>query len=361
MTPQELAKRLAAGRIDPLYLLAGEEPWLADQALAALRRYATAPDDLMNTHLFSGAEVTPEEIVAIAQTLPAWADRRFVAVRDAERLAASDALAAYCADPAPSTCLVLVMAKPDRRKAWVQALLGRATTIVCAPLKPAALKAWLQHEAAAQRVSLTDDAAAYLVAKSEGSLRALCQDLAKIALSGRDAGTPHDVAAVAALSPENASVSVFEWAHATATGRTSDALAHAQRLLRDEAPLLLLSILAGQWRKMIRWRGLVDQGASEARASQALGLPPFAADRVADGAKRRGMPELLAGLTWCLETDAAIKGGALSPALAIERLVLALCGGSPAPSGRVTTGPWWPGLSARREAVGVASQAGNQS
>jgi DNA polymerase-3 subunit delta len=341
VTPQELAKCLAAGRIDPVYLLAGEESWLADQALAALRRYATAPDDLMNTHMFSGAEVSPEEIVAIAQTLPAWADRRFVAVRDAERLAASDALTAYCADPAPSTCLVLVMAKPDRRKAWVQTLLGRATTIVCAPLKPAALKAWLQHEAAAQRVSLTDDAAAYLVAKSEGSLRALCQDLAKIALSGRDAGTPHDVAAVAALSPENASVSVFEWAHATA--------------------LLLLSILAGQWRKMIRWRGLVDQGASEARASQALGLPPFAADRVADGAKRRDLPELLAGLTWCLETDAAIKGGALSPALAIERLVLALCDGSPAPSGRATTGPWWPGLSARREAVGVASQAGNQS
>jgi DNA polymerase III delta subunit len=111
---------------------------------------------------------------------------------------------------------------------------------------------------------------------------------------------------------------------------------------------------------MIRYRALVDQGTSAARAAQTLGLPPFAAGRVAEGARRHPMPELIAGLTWCLETDAAIKGGALSSVLAIERLVLALCEGSPPPSGRAATGPWWAGLSARREAIGVAGQPRNQ-
>jgi DNA polymerase-3 subunit delta len=361
VTPQELAKRLGAGRIEPLYLLAGEESWLADQALAAIRQHAASPDDLMNTHVFSGAEVSPEELVAIAQTLPASAPRRFVAVRDAERLAASVELAAYCADPAPSTCVVFVMAKPDRRKAWVQTLTGRATLVACDPLKPAALKTWIQREAATQGLSLTEDALAYLAAKSEGSLRALSQDLAKIGLNRRDAAAPNDIEAIAALSPGNASVSVFEWAHAVATGHTGEAMAHTQRLLRDEAPLLMLSILAGQWRKMIRYRALVDQGTGGSQAAQALSLPPFAAGRVAEGARRHTVPELIAGLTWCLETDAAIKGGALAPALAIERLVLTLCEGSPAPTGRTATGPWWPGLSARREAVGVARQARNQS
>jgi DNA polymerase-3 subunit delta len=305
--------------------------------------------------------VSPAEIVAIAQTLPASAARRFVVVRDAERLAASDELAAYCADPASSTCLVLVMAKPDRRKAWVHVLTDHAALVTCDPLKPAAIKPWLQREAAARHLALTEDAAAYLVARAEGSLRALVQDLEKIALNRRDSTTPSGIEDIAALSPGDASVSVFDWAHAVATGRTSDAVAHAQRLLREEAPLLLLSILTGQWRKMIRYRALVDQGSGAVQASQALGLPPFAAGRVAQGAQRRSLLELIAGLTWCLETDAAIKGGALSPVLAVERLVLALCEGSPPPSARATTGPWWPGLSARCEAVGVAGQARNQS
>jgi DNA polymerase-3 subunit delta len=155
-------------------------------------------------------------------------------------------------------------------------------------------------------------------------------------------------------------VSVFEWAHAVAMGRTADAAAYARRLLRDEAPLLLLSILTSQWRKMLRYRALVRDGASASKATQALGLPPFAASRVSEGAQQWTMTELVGGLTWCLETDSAIKGGALSPALAIERLGVALCTGSPPPSGRAVTGAWWPGLSARGESVGVAGQARNQ-
>lgn len=360
MTPQELTKRLAAGRIEPLYLVVGAESWLVDQALAALRRYAAATDDLMNTHVFSGAEVTPSEIVAMAQTLPALAPRRFIVVRDAERLGAVDALAAYCADPSPSTCLVFVMTKPDRRKGWVQALADRAATVTCDPLKPVALKTWLQREASSRGLSLSEEGAAYLLARSEGSLRALDQDLEKVALNQRDSPKSLGVEDLAALSPGDAPVTVFDWAHAVAMGRAGDAAAYAERLLRDEAPLLLLAILTGQWRKMLRYRALVADGVGASKAEQALGLPPFAANRVSEGARRRTLPELIAGLTWCLETDSVIKGGALSPALAIERLVLALCEGSPPPPGRAVTGAWWPGLSARGESVGVAGQARNQ-
>jgi DNA polymerase-3 subunit delta len=360
VTPQELTKRLAAGQVEPLYLVVGEESWLADQALAALRRYAAATDDLMNTHVFSGADVTPIEVVAMAQTLPALALRRFIVVRDAERLPAADALTAYCTDPSPSTCLVFVMAKPDRRKGWVQALADRAATVLCDPLKPAALKAWLQREASSRGLSLTEEGAAYLLARSEGSLRGLAQDLEKLALNQRDSPKLPGIQDLAALSPGETNVSVFDWAHAVAMGRTADAAAYAARLLRDEAPLLLLSILAGQWRKMLRYRALVADGSSGSKASQALGLPPFAASRVSEAAQRRTMPELIGGLTWCLETDAAVKGGALSPAIAIERLVLALCASSPPPSGRALTGAWWPGLSARGESVGVLGKARNQ-
>ncbi len=362
MTPQELTTQLGAGRIDPIYLVVGEESLLIDQALAEFRRYASAPDDLMNTHLFSGAEVSPAHIAAIAQTLPACAPRRLVLVRDAERLAASDTLTEYFADPAPTTCLVFVMSKPDRRKSWVQALVNRAATVTCDPLKPAGLRAWLQREAATRGVSLSEDAVAYLLARADGSLRALLQDLEKLALS-RPQGckTSAGIDEVVALSPGAATISVFDWAHAVAMGRVTDAVASAHQLVRDEAPLLLLSILAGQWRKMIRYRALVDQGVGPPKASHALGLPPFAAARVSESAQRRSLPELIEGLTWCLETDAAIKGGALAPALAIERLVLALCRRAQAPSGRTVTGAWWPRRSARGQAIGVAGQARHET
>jgi DNA polymerase-3 subunit delta len=362
MTVQELTKHLAADRIEPLYFVSGEESWLAEQALTAFRRHATSADDLMNTHLFSGSAVDPSEIVAVAQTLPAFAPRRLIIVRDAERLAASDALTTYCKDPSPSTCLVMVMAKPDRRKSWIHALLDRAVTVSCDPLKPPAVKTWLAREAASRDLSMTDEAVAYLLARADGSLRTLAQDLDKLALS-RPQGqpTPAGMADLIALSPGRAAISVFDWADAVAARRSSDAVAYAEALLTHEPPLLLLSILAGQWRKMIRYRTLVDRGTPPSMALQALGLPPPAANRVSKGAEQRTLPALIGGLTWCMETDAAIKGGALSPDLAIERLVLMLCEDSPPSSDRAVTKPWWPGLSARCEAVGVAGQARNQS
>jgi DNA polymerase-3 subunit delta len=360
VTPQELIKQLAAGRIDPLYLIVGEESWLADEALAALRRHAASPDDLMNSHVFSGSDVAPSELVTVAQTLPAFATRRFIVVRDAERLASSDLLAAYCNDPSTSTCLVLVTAKLDRRKSWAGALAKRAVTVACDPLKPAALRTWLQREASARGFPLNEEALAYVLARADGSLRALSQDLETLALSRPKSTAPLKVDDLSVLSPGDAAVSVFDWAHAVALGKTSDAIAATRRLLRDEAPLLMLSILTGQWRKMLRYRALIEGGTSAAHAASALGLPPFVVARVADAAKRRPTARLVAGLTWCLETDASIKGGALQPALAMERLVSALCEGESAPSGRSLTGAWWPGLSARCDAVGVAGQSRNQ-
>lgn len=361
MTPQDLAKQLTAGRIEPLYLIVGEETWLVDEALAALRRFASPADNLIDTHVVSGSETDPAELVAIAQTLPAAAPRRFILVRDADRLAASDALTAYCDDPSPSTCLAFVMAKLDRRKPWVQALVNRAATVTCDPLKPAGMRAWLLREASARSVALAEDAVAYLLARSEGSLRTLAQHLEQLALSRTGSPGRAGVQDLGAIAPGHATVSVFDWAHAVAMGRLDDALAHAHRLLRDEPPLLMLSILAGQWRKMIRYRALLDGGAAPGQAVRALELPPFAANRVAEAAQRHSLPELVAGLTWCLETDAALKGGSMAAGFAVDRLVTVLCGRLSAPVGRSVTGAWWTGWSARREAVGVAGQARDQT
>src|SRR5690606_37699533 len=60
MTPDELAEELAGGRVRPAYLLAGGEPLLRDDALAALRAAVLAggPADF-NLDRLEGDEATP--------------------------------------------------------------------------------------------------------------------------------------------------------------------------------------------------------------------------------------------------------------------------------------------------------------
>ena len=357
MTPHDLARRIEAGQNDPLYLVTGEESWLVDEALAAFRRHVVPEGDVLNTHLYAGADIEPASLAAMADTFPAFAPRRLIIVRDADRLPASDALTAYCANPAPATCLVLVMTKPDRRKTFVQAVLRRATTVACDPLAPERIREWMTRRAASLGLTLTDEAVAYLQESSGGSLRALAHDLDKVSLGRGPTDGPTGIDQLESVAPGGGTtISVFAWAELVATGPIARALEETSHRLRDEAPLLLLAILSLQWRRMARCRALLDQRVPQGQMAGKLGIPPRAVDPLLKAVKPRSPSELLAGLTWCLETDAALKGGALDGSVALERLVLALCGGrdragtgqGPAqPTGRALTGAWWPGLLAR--------------
>ena len=337
MTPDELTKRLAGARIDPVYLVTGEESWLVDETLAAFRRHVVPADaGMLNLHLCSGTDATPAALAMLAQTLPAFAPYRLIIVRDADRLHASDELTAYSRNPSPTTCLVFVMAKPDRRKAWIQALLGTATPVTCDPLPASRLPGWITTHARSRGLSLDHDTIAYVQERSGGSLRSIIQQLDQLALQPASHGSPvieRSGEIRAGVQP----MSVFEWAHAVSMGHTERSLAGLHRLLHEEAPLLLLSILIGQWRKMVRYAALANAQTPAAQMAKTLGIPPFAVTRLMQAVRRRTLGELVSGLTWCLETDAALKGGALPGPLALERLVMMLGQGRSA-----SRRPHWP-------------------
>ncbi|HSJ95710.1 MAG TPA: hypothetical protein VLC53_01475, partial [Myxococcota bacterium] len=83
MTPDELADELGAGRVRSAYLLAGGEPLLRDDALAALRAAVLAggPADFDLDRL-EGDEATPGQLTDALRTLPMMARRRLVWLRE---------------------------------------------------------------------------------------------------------------------------------------------------------------------------------------------------------------------------------------------------------------------------------------
>ncbi|MCK6551922.1 hypothetical protein L6R52_39175, partial [Myxococcota bacterium] len=75
-----------------------------------------------------------------------------------------------------------------------------------------------------------------------------------------------------------------------------------------------------------RARCLLDAGASRNDIQQSVGVPPFALDKVIGQAKRQPAAALVQGLQVISRVDRELKGGALAPARAMERLVLDLMG-----------------------------------
>ena len=85
MTPDELARELAAGTLRPVYLLAGEEPLLREDALRSLRQAVLAgAGDAFDLDRLSGARLEGAALLDAIRRLPALAPRRLVLLDEPE-------------------------------------------------------------------------------------------------------------------------------------------------------------------------------------------------------------------------------------------------------------------------------------
>jgi DNA polymerase-3 subunit delta len=321
VTLEELRAELAHGAPRPAYLVAGEEPLLRDDAVAAIRAAALGDaGDAFDFERLEGARTGPGALLDAVRTLPVLAPRRLVVLRDPEGRRGSsrelidgvaEAVAAVSA--VEGTVLVVVADSADRRARWVKAF-GESRVECDAPRRGRDLAAFVRAEAARQGVSLGSGAAELLAERVGPQLLVLRQEIEKASLvagPGRKVTREH----VAAVTVDVAEEPIWDLTDAIGEGRGADALETLARILRGgAAPPVVLGALVGHFRRLLRVRG----GAG-------VGGPAFVQRKLQSQARRFSERRLLACLRAIHHTDLALKGaGALTPRLALERLVIGL-------------------------------------
>ncbi|MEN8159912.1 MAG: DNA polymerase III subunit delta [Myxococcota bacterium] len=323
MTPDALREELAAGRLRPAYLLAGEEALLREESLAALRE-AVLGDAVNDFDLdrLEGDRTGAGALLDALRALPVLAERRLVVLREPEgRKSRSEglveALAGTVAELAAQeqTVLVVVTARIDRRSRWVKAFAEPAALVACDPPKGTkAVAAFAAAEARRNGITLGAGAAQALAEAVGPQLLRLRSELEKAALlagPGKRVSRDHVLEAVSAVSEEK----IWELTDATFDGRSADALVALSRLLGGGvAAPVVLGALASQLRKLVR-----------ARAGETPRGHPFVVRRIETQARRQSLPRLLVGLRAAAEADERLKGrGGLPAERVLERLVLGL-------------------------------------
>src|SRR6185503_7453736 len=142
----ELTRQLASGDPAPIYLLLGEETFFREAALVAIRRSVLGDekeDNGVNCDLLYGDEV---DALNRCDTLPAFAARRLVIIRNAGALRPreTERLMPYLKAPVETTCLVLASEKVDGRLKFFQTLKVVAVTVDCSPLDARFMPEWIQ-------------------------------------------------------------------------------------------------------------------------------------------------------------------------------------------------------------------------
>ncbi len=348
-----LPAALAAGKLAPVYVLYGDEPAAIRAVVEQIRHAVIPPDDAAATSMaafnherFDGVDVrSASQVLEACQQIPMMSKHRLVELANpgdlgSKRAADEDAptstrdgamaaLAAYIANPSPTTVLVIHGSGIDGRSKLVNAAKksGWAHKFAGLERESDALD-YVIGEIGRRQRSIDKDAARDLVASVGKKQTELLEAIDRVVLyiGERRAISIADVHAVVANTRE---ADVFALTDAVGRGRHHEALSILLAMFRggekDAGTSLRLFALLTRHMRLVFAAKFAPRG----QAPAVLGLPPFIANKYLQQAGQFNEPRLRAAYAALVRLDHDLKGGSYvayqSPYMALQRWILEVC------------------------------------
>lgn len=316
-----------------VYVLLGEEEWLAEEMLGKLLHdLLPASERDLNLDIVDATETPVAEILTRCQTLPFFGTRRVVVLRRGEALRPhdQDALAGYLEQGPPPSTLIVLAEKLDKRRRLSTLLQRIARIIPCRRLDPRELPPWIRARVETAGKAITPEAVDVLVMLVGGALRELGTEVDKLVsyVGTRRTINEADVREVASHVAES---TVFELMDALGLRQTERALRLLQVVLAEEPPVKVLFMLGDQIRMLLRTKALQERNPAPGRRPpqdairDALGTRAFLYERYRAQVAAFGRMDVARVLGMLVEADTEIKTGTKPPRLALETLIVGLC------------------------------------
>ncbi len=328
MDANTFLEMIAKAKVQPVYVLHGEEAFLKRQVLVGLRKLVLGPgDDGFGVCTFAGDRTSWSLVHAELTTLPFLAPRRLVVVENADPFVTADRarLELYVAAPAATGVLVLDM-KTWQANTRLAKQVPDAAALSCKPPATHKLPEWCVTHCRAQHGKDLPVAAARLLVDLVGpDMGLLDQELSKLAIYVGD-GKRIDSGVVDLLIGNSRAENAWKIFDLIGNGQAGEALTFLARLFdQGEEPMRLLGAFSMQLRRMAQVARLHAQGESMEAAQEQAGVPPFVRRNMEQHLRKLGTRRLNALYDWLLETDLAMKStGHLPQRLLMERLVVRL-------------------------------------
>ncbi|HWN09405.1 MAG TPA: DNA polymerase III subunit delta [Pyrinomonadaceae bacterium] len=332
ITGKELERALAAGRVQPLYLLVGCEGYLRDAAARTIADVALSGTLLreFNESTFSLLSDHAVSAIAAAEQLPMMSERRVVKVRDFAKLRETDeeTIIRYLERPVDSTVLIFVADDLDKRKKLTKSLLGTCTVVEFAEVKDAEARAWAKGRLKEMNTTADERVLSDIVKLVGCNLQTLNSELEKLAAAAMDT---HRItgAMVDDLIDRSRELSNFDLGDQLVAGDHARALETLHRLLDDDVPpVMLVGLIASNYHRLAIAKELLQRGARD-EVQRLIYGPPAKRDAFMRTLQRSDSAKIARGIQLIANADLAIKtsqggGGPKGARLQLELLVCEL-------------------------------------
>jgi DNA polymerase-3 subunit delta len=220
---RQLDNQLKKG-LAKVYLVAGDEPLLVDEALEQVRAAAMRAGFTSRELHTADRSFKWLDLLAGADNLSLFAQRKIVEIRLATPKPGdegAETIATLCEREDPDTLLIVAVGEKlgqASRTSWVKAIEQHGVVVEVWPIDRGELPRWVQQRAASLRLKLTPPAAQSLAERVEGNLLAADQEIKRLALTA--AGREIDEAEVLEFVANSSRFDVFSLADAVLAGET---------------------------------------------------------------------------------------------------------------------------------------------
>ena len=328
----EFDRFLAAGRVQPLYLLLGSETYLRDAAARDLSDAALSGRLLREFNESSFSLLTDSAMAAIAaaEQLPMMSERRVVRIKDFAKLRETDEgiIIRYLERPADSTVMIFVADDLDKRKTMTKTLLAKCAVVEFPAVKDGEAKAWARARLQALKTSADDRVLTDIVRLVGTNLQTLASELEKLAAAAVET---RQITAelVDQLIDRSREYSNFDLGDQLIAGDRRRALETLHRLLEDDvAPVMLVGLIASNYHRLALAKELLRRG-ERAEVNRLSYGPPAKRDAFMNTLQRSDAGKLARGIQLIAAADLALKtslagGGPKGARLQLEVLVCEL-------------------------------------
>lgn len=339
MDLRDAIKEWKSGKFRPVYVLFGKDRYRMRECSNTLIDLLLPQEEReLGVVKFDTSESAIEEAVLEAETLPFFASRKVVIIRDQSVLTAAtgkeggkiehatDRLLAYLSNPCDSSVIVfhVLAEKLDERRKVVKLLKEQNVLLAFQELQEGELVQWTIKQVEKQQRRMDSEAAQLLLARTGTNMQQLAHEVDKLCLHAGEGGSicAADVAMLIASTVEE---DVFALIDAMASLQVDKALKlYGELLLRREEPIKIAALIARQFRIMLQVKELEGQRYSPQQMAGHIGLHPYAVKLAAEKAKKFSVTALGNYLNRLADLDYKMKTGKVDKTLGLELFLLSL-------------------------------------
>lgn len=305
-----------------IYLLYGEEEYLKKQYRQKLQDALISPDDTVNLNFYEGKNISVQELIDQAETMPFFADRRLLVIEDSGFFkSASVELAEYLEQVPETTYFLFVESEVDKRQKMYKAVQKKGRIVEFAAQKEDTLIRWILGILKKENKNITRSSMELLLEKTGTDMNNIAMELEKLLnyTMDRDVITAEDIESICTTQTVN---KIFDMINAVADGNRKKALdLYYDLLALKEPPMRILFLLTRQFNLLMQTKELQSTGYDAKTIAAKLAIQPFVARNCTRQASAFSLEKLKMLVKSCVDAEEAVKTGNLNEKLAVELIL----------------------------------------